>query len=613
MELTNRLGETESPYLREAARQPVHWQSYSEEVFRLAKELNRPILLDIGAVWCHWCHVMDNESYSDPGVAEIINEHFVPVKVDRDQMPDVDSRYQSAIGVLTGSGGWPLTGFLTSDGKVFFGGTYFPKNDMQGRQGLLTLLPQIAEVYSTKKNEVFKSAEEIFRRLKEYELQTIQSGELNEDIVRKIIDDARGRFDKGFGGFGSAPKFFNPTTLLLLSEEAMRQNDPDLKHLVEQTLDSIARGGVYDQLGGGFHRYSVDRYWHVPHFEKMLYDNALMLKVYLSGFQLSQKYLYGRVARQTADWIVTTMKSFDGPFFAHQDADVEPSDDGTYWTWTKKEMESILTEEERRIAELYFDIRERPNDTHEFPDRNVLRIAVEENELVETFKTSEEEATRLIWSANEKLLGARNQRKAPFIDKTILADRNGLAISALAEASVVLKERKYFQAAEEAAEFILDTMIESHGKVAHAFSGNSVQYQGLLDDNVYFGTALLDLFEVARNDIHLEAAEKIAEVLVTEFEDEDLGGFFDRPRNAGEDGLLAARRKPIEDTPTPSGNSGAAILFDRLFTITENKKYFEAADRTLKSFAGSVDKFGIYAANYGRALRFHFGVLKNVR
>lgn len=262
---------------------------------------------------------------------------------------------------------------------------------------------------------------------------------------------------------------------------------------------------------------------------------------------------------------------------------------------------------------MHFDIREVPNDTREFPDRNVLRAAVGEKEIAGASAFSEEDVVRLIAGAKKKLLGSRNRRKAPFIDRTIFADRNGLAISALVEASVILKERKYFQAAERAAEIIISKMVNVDGKVAHAFSGKAVLYQGLLDDNVYFGTALLDLFDVAKKDIHLEAAEKIAEVLVGEFEDINIGGFFDRPRDAGGEGLLATTKKPIEDAPTPSGNSGAAIFFDRLFTMTENKKYFLVADRTLKAFAGSVDKLGVYAANYGRALRFHLGLSKNVR
>jgi hypothetical protein len=647
MELRNQLSASESPYLREAARQPVHWQAYSDEVFRLAKELDRPILLDIGAVWCHWCHVMDNESYSDPAVAEIINNYFVPVKVDRDQMPDIDSRYQTVIGALTGAGGWPLTGFLTSDGGVFYGGTYFPKNDMQERQGTLELLPQIADVYAKRKDEVFRSADEISQRLKEYEFHNIRQGELNEEIIRKIIEDARAKFDDGVGGFGRSPKFFNPTALHLLAEEAFWQTlpgrgesallgdapeaqgqnaedpagrNPGPKEIVELTLDRIARGGVYDQLAGGFHRYSVDRYWHVPHFEKMLYDNALMLKAYLLGLQLSHKEAYATIARETADWIIGTMKSPEGAFCAHQDADIGEGDDGTYWTWTRRETEIALTKEENEAAESYFDIREIPNDTREFPDRNVLRIALDEKEMARNFKISEEKVLKLISGIRNRLLQSRNQRKPPFIDETIFADRNGLAISALVDASLSLKERKYFRAAECATDFILANMVDVEGKVAHAVSGRSsrsgersVLYQGLLDDNVYFGLALLDLFGAARNDVHIDAAEKIAHVLLKEFHDEITGGFFDRPAAAGEGGLLATTRKPIEDTPTPSGNSGAAVFFDRLFIITENKKYFEVADRTLKAFAGSADKLGIHAANYGRAVRFHLSSMKNVR
>ncbi len=613
MELRNRLADTESPYLKEAAQQPVHWQTYSDEVFRLAMELDRPVLLDIGAVWCHWCHVMDDESYSDPEVAELINEHFIPVKVDRDQMPDVDARYQSIIGALTGTGGWPLTGFLTPEGKVFFGGTYFPKFDTQGRQGMLTVLPQVAEVYARRRGDIFTSAEEISQRLRDYETTMLQSGELDEQIVEKIIDDARSRFDKKFGGFGSAPKFFNATFLRLLDDEVGRRDDSVLRSILENTLDGIASGGVYDQIGGGFHRYSVDRYWHVPHFEKMLYDNALMLEVYLHAYQITHKTLYARISRETADWIITTMKSSMGPFYAHQDADIGAHDDGTFWTWTKKEIESLLETDEREVVESHFDIREMPNDTPEFPERNVLRVAVAEKDIAKGTVKSVDAVERLISAAKRKLLESRAQRRSPFIDQTFLADRNGLAVSALVEASLSLRSVKYLQAAEDAVTFMLNNMIDQHGKVAHAFSGKSIVYEGLLDDQVFFGIALLDLFGVTRNDSHIAAAEKIGEVLLDEFEDKDAGGFFDRPRNSPGQGLLSMKRKPIEDAPTPSGNSGGAIFFDRMFGVTENREYFEIADRTLRTFAGAARTLGIFGGNYARAVRLHFNLMKNVR
>jgi uncharacterized protein len=611
MEFNNILGRSESPYLQEASHQPVHWQLFTDDVFRLARELDRPILLDIGAVWCHWCHVMDNESYSDAEVAAIINSRFVPVKVDRDQMPDVDARYQTAIGAMTGAGGWPLTGFLTPDGRAFYGGTYFPKNDMQGRPGLMSLLPEIADTYSKRREDVYKSAEEIEQYVKEFESRTAKSGALVEKIIQDIVKFAIEKADNEFGGFGTAPKFFNATALLLLAEEVDKSSDPALRRVVETTLDRIAQGGVYDQLGGGFHRYSVDRYWHVPHFEKMLYDNSLMLVVYLKAFEWSAKELYSETSRRTADWILETMRSPEGPFHAHEDADVGPNDDGSYWTWTEAEVRNSLNEEEFAVIAQYFDIRKSPNDTHELPDRNVLRVAVAPAEIGKELGKPESRITQLIASATRKMNEARSRRKSPFIDKTILADRNGLAISSLTEASLVLKERRYLDAAGKAADYILLKMTDERGRVAHAFAANVVTYDGLLDDQVYFGIALLDLFDVMRNDSHLDAAEKIAQTLLDDFEDKEGGGFFDRPASRKGNGILSSKKKPIDDAPTPSGNSGAAIFLDRLFTITENREYYDAADRTLRAFAGGADSFGIYVSNFGRALRLHLALRKN--
>ena len=613
MELRNRLNESESPYLKEAAHQPVHWQVYSEEAFKLAIELDRPILLDIGAVWCHWCHVMDNESYTDPQVAELINSLYVPVKVDRDQMPDIDSRYQSAVSAIIGAGGWPLTGFLTPDGLVFYGGTYFPKSDMQGKPGLISLLPQIAEVYAKRRDDVLKSADEMVRYLQEFESKTTRAGEIGEKIIDSVVKSAVDRFDPEFGGFGTSPKFFNATLLLLLAEEAGRTRDPNLRKAIDVSLDRMAQGGVYDQIGGGFHRYSVDRYWHVPHFEKMLYDNALLLSVYLKNHEITRNELHGDIARETAEWITEVMRSPQGAFFAHQDADVGPNDDGSYWTWTEKEVHAVLTEEEFNALSQYFDVRKLPEDIHGFPERNVLRVAVAPASIASDLGMPERELRILLESAKRKLKRARGQRNPPFIDGTIFADRNGLAISALVEASLALKDKKYLEAAYSAAEFILENMVDVKGEVAHAYSGGSVVYQGLLDDQVYFGIALLDLFDAMRNDEHLEAAEKIAQLLLEEYEDKESVGFFDRPSGRKGEGLLSSKKKPIDDTPTPSGNSGAAILFDRLFSITENRTYYAVAGRTLTAFAGSADTLGFYVGNYARALRLHFGLRRNVR
>lgn len=613
MELTNTLGQSKSQYLKEASRQPVNWQSYSDDVFHIAKELDRPILLDIGAVWCHWCHVMDNESYTDEQVAAIINQSFVPVKVDRDQMPDVDARYQTAVGALAGTGGWPLTVFLTPDGKAFYGGTYFPKNDVQGRPGLLTMLPQIAEVYQKQKSEVYKSADGLFQQLRDYERQTGQPGELSDDIVQAIVGDARSKMDDQFGGFGSMPKFFTATALQLLVETALKEKDHDLTSFLRLTLENMMHGGVYDELGGGFHRYSVDRYWHVPHFEKMLYDNALLVKAYLAASKLGDGTAYAGTARQIADWITGTMKSPEGPFYSHQDADVGTDDDGSYWTWTFRKVTETLSEQETKAVELYYDIRERPDDLPGSPEENVLRVAISVEDIARDLAIPADQVASLISSSRAKLLEAREKRTAPLIDRTFFADRNGLAISALVEASLELNARSYFGAAEEAANFILHHMINEKGRVAHAFSDGGIVYHGLLDDQVYFGTALLDLFDVMRHDSHLSTAEKIAQAVLDGFEDREGGGFFDRPHDSKGEGALSSKRKPIDDTPMPSGNSSAAIFFDKLFGITENREYFDVAERTLKAFAGSAGKFGIYGANYARALNLHFAVRRNLK
>lgn len=613
MQLENKLKNSSSPYLKEAADQPVHWQEYSDDVLKLASELDRPILLDIGAVWCHWCHVMDHESYSDPQLAELINRLFVPVKVDRDQMPDLDSRYQTAIGALTGTGGWPLTAFLTPDGSVFYGGTYFPRTDTQGRPGLLSLLPQIAEVFSKRRDDITKSAQEVYDQLKEYEVRSSVAGELSENIVKSIISDAKSRYDDKFGGFGTAPKFFNATTLQLLSEVAVAEGDQELDAIVKNTLENISRGGVYDQIGGGFHRYSVDRYWHVPHFEKMLYDNALMLKLYLRPLLTGNSMDRRRIARETADWISKSMASAAGPFYAHQDADIGADDDGSYWTWTREEFQRSLTPEEFRVMEQHFDVRKEPADIAGAPSRNVLRIALSVEDIAGLIGKSAKDVGDMVEQGRRKLIEERSRRMSPLIDTSIFADRNGLAISALVEASLELKTKSYLDAASRSADFILANMTSRKGKVAHAYSEGKVTYDGLLDDEIMFGTALLDLFDVMRSDNYIDSAQRIAEVLLDEFEDKQLGGFFDRPVGGDAGGLLANRKKPIEDIPTPSGNSAAAMLFDRLFTITDNRKYYEVAEKTLKAFAGSAPKLGIFAANYARALLLHLRLQKAVR
>lgn len=607
MELINRLRESDSPYLLEAADQPVKWQIFSDEAFKLARELNRPILLDIGASWCHWCHVMDSESYSDLEIASLINDMFVPIKVDRDLMPDVDARYQSAVGALTGTGGWPLTAFLTPEGKVFYGGTYFPKEDSHIRPGLKTLLIRVAEVFRERQEDVLKSAEEIFNNIKGYELQILQKGELNDTLINDILSDAKKKFDPEFGGFGSAPKFLNATILELLAEEAITTADNEMKKIIEKTMSSMAAGGVMDQLAGGFHRYSVDRYWRVPHFEKLLHDNALLVKAYLRGYELTKSKLFANVAEATARWMINTMRSPEGAFYGHQDSDVESGDDGSYWTWTVDEIREILKEDESRLIEMYFGIGADARDTPELPGRNVLKVAEGIDQIA--FKNGLEptEVAEKIETAKSKLFQARLRRKAPFIDKTIFADRNALAISALIDAAIVLHREDFFNAAEKATKFLIEKMITPDGDVLHSLGLSGLNHNGLLDDYALCGIALMDMFDVSREHDYLMFAENIAERILSNFSSTE-GGFLDRPRGSGDVGLLSIERRTIDDTPMPAGNAVAALLFDRLSTSNDNRNYLKVAGETLETFAGSARKMGIFAATYARAVKYHLRI-----
>ncbi|MGC8594770.1 MAG: thioredoxin domain-containing protein [Candidatus Kryptoniota bacterium] len=607
MEFKNKLGESDSPYLLEAANHPVKWQIFSDDAFKLAEQMNRPILLDIGAAWCHWCHVMDLECYTDPEVASIINDMFIPIKVDRDQMPDVDARYQAAVAALTGTGGWPLTAFLTPGGKVFYGGTYFPKEDRYGRPGLKTVLSRVAEVFRTRTDDVIRSAEEIYISIRNYELQTIEEGELSGDIIDEVLRDAVERFDAESGGFGTAPKFFNATALELLAEEAMTRGDDKLTEMVNITLSSMAAGGVMDQLAGGFHRYSVDRHWHVPHFEKLLQDNAMLIRAYLRGYELTGNDLFARVADYTGKWIISNLKSPEGAFYAHQDSDVEAGDDGSYWTWTLEEVRKVLNNDESDLIERYFGIRPDAKDTPELPGRNVLRVAEGADRIARSAELDIEEVLKKIETAKQKLLHARLQRKAPFIDRTLFTDRNALAISALIDAAAVLHNQQFFNAAEEATRFLIDKMIKPDGGVLHSLGTSGLTYGGLLDDYAFCGIALMDMFDLSREHDYLMFAERIADRLLTDFHSEG-GAFVDRPKKSGGAGLLSKGRISIEDAPTPSGNAVAALFLDRLYVTNDNARYFEAAENTLKVFSIAARKMGIFAATYARAVRNHLKI-----
>src|SRR5580704_16474331 len=396
---TNRLANSASPYLRSAAHQPVDWHEWGEEAFARARRENKPILLDIGAVWCHWCHVIDRESYENPEIAAMINNLYIPVKVDRDERPDVDSRYQSAISAISGQGGWPLTAFLTPDGKPFFGGTYFPPEDAMGRPGFKRILASIAEAFKTRRTEVDTSAVALEEAVAKSEVFRAARGEFDAGIVDAVVESALHLFDEHNGGFGQSPKFPHASAVDLLLERYQSTRDPHLLLVADRTLEAMASGGVYDQLGGGFHRYSVDERWCVPHFEKMTYDNSELLKNFLHGYQVTRKPLFRETAEGIISWVSDVLSDqARGGFYGSQDADQTLNDDGDYFTWTLAEVRSALSVEEARAAEIYYDV-DPHGEMHHNSAKNVLWVTAGPETIAAELKISEPDACLLLASA----------------------------------------------------------------------------------------------------------------------------------------------------------------------------------------------------------------------
>ncbi|MGZ7060817.1 MAG: thioredoxin domain-containing protein, partial [Candidatus Angelobacter sp.] len=435
----NQLHTASSSYLRSARHQPVHWHAWGEAAFARAQAENKPILLDIGAVWCHWCHVMDRESYEDAEIARIINENFIAVKVDRDERPDVDMRYQAAVTAISQQGGWPLTAFLTPDGKPYFGGTYFPRDERYGRPGFGRVLLTMAQVWRERRDEALESAASVMAAIEHNESFAARSADLNLALVDKIAASAVAQFDARNGGFGAQPKFPHPGILDLLLEVALHRGNQEAQEAFIVTLERMALGGVYDQLAGGFHRYSVDERWVVPHFEKMLYDNTELLRNYVHGFQSFVRADFRRTAEEIIGWLDAVMTDrVNGGFYASQDADINLDDDGDYFTWTLDEAREVLTADELAVASRYWDIGEL-GDMHHNPAKNVLHRKFTVEEIATQTGRSAEEAQGLIYSAKTKLLAARATRPTPFIDRTLYTGWNAMAVSAYFEAARVLR------------------------------------------------------------------------------------------------------------------------------------------------------------------------------
>ncbi len=556
----NRLAQEKSPYLLQHAHNPVDWYSWGPEAFEKAKKENKPIFLSIGYSTCHWCHVMERESFENEEIAKLMNEFFVNIKVDREERPDVDHIYMTAIQAMNGQGGWPLSVFLTPALEPFFGGTYFPPDRRYGRPGFPDVLREISRMWREEKQKIADWGTQISQALKD---PRDMSGEmLSVDALRQAYHAFKDMYDPEEGGFGGAPKFPRSETLSLLLRIYRRTGEQKALTMVTQTLDKMVRGGIYDHLGGGFHRYSTDAQWLVPHFEKMLYDNALLAKSYLEAYQVDHNEMWASVARETLDYVLRDMTSPEGAFYSAEDADSE-GEEGKFYVWTEKELEEILTPEE------FWKVRE------------VFQISPLHMNASTPWSVRYEAS---LSSAMQKLFNHRKKRIPPYKDDKILASWNGLMISSMAFAAQILGEKKYLEGAQKAALFVIKTLWD--GKVLkRRYRDGDVRYTGSLDDYAFVIQGLLDLYETDFNPYWLEIVQNMQVRVDEYFWDVSQGGYFSTDSS---DGTLLARMKEIYDGALPSGNSVEALNLLRLHAFTGNSDYEKKSEKLFQVFSKFV-------------------------
>lgn len=601
----NRLANATSPYLRSAAQQPVDWHEWGEEAFQLAKGQDKPILLDSGAVWCHWCHVIDRESYENPEIAKLINELYVPIKIDRDARPDIDRRYQEVISVISGQGGWPLTAFLTPDGHVIYGGTYFPPEDRHGMPGMKTVLTQVAETYRTKKADVLAQSKQLHEDLQRHAEQQLQPQALSRAVVNEVLERMRAEADLTHGGFGSAPKFPHAQTMELALWALAARRDETMRPIIKAMLDGMAKGGMRDQLGGAFHRYSTDALWRVPHFEVLLDVNAGLLHNYIHAYQALGDPFYQEVAVQLMGyWNRFLSDQASGGFYASQDADVSLEDDGDYWTWTVEEVAAVLTSEEAQLIRRYYDVGE-AGEMRENPQKNVLFIAQGPETMAKLTGLPVARVRQLLEQAQVKLFEARLQRKAPYIDQTLYVDWNGWIIRAYLDAYRAFGDAQAKAFALRTLERLWQTGFDPERGMCHSIVDGKPVAPGLLDDQAEMILALVDAFQLTQKSTYLEHAGQLMDLTLRRFGDAVRGGFFDVPEGHETLGTLTVRKKPFQDYAAPPGNGLAAIALDQLAALTGKASYREAAGQTLELFAGMVANYGTFASTLALALDLH--------
>jgi uncharacterized protein YyaL (SSP411 family) len=583
----NRLINEQSPYLRQHAHNPVDWYAWGPEALERAKAENKPIMLSIGYSACHWCHVMERESFENESIARLINENFIPIKVDREERPDLDQIYMDAVQMITGRGGWPLTMFLAPDGRPFFGGTYYPPEDRQGMPGFPRILLAVAQAYKQGAKEVVSNLEKLTEALGALTNYKPDGGDLAPGLAVAAARALGSHYDSINGGIGNAPKFPNTFVFSLFLRVHAAEGDEAMGEMVRHTLQKMARGGIYDQIGGGFHRYSVDERWLVPHFEKMLYDNALLARLYLDAGRALNEPEFLTIAREIFEYVLREMTSPEGGFYSAQDADSEGVE-GKFFVWTIDQLEEILGPELGAIAERYFNISAEGN----FEDANILHRTIDIADAARLFKMTEEEMASKISEIRKLLFAAREQRVKPGRDDKILVAWNAMMIGAFAEGYRVLHDTRYLEAARRAADFIMTKMWDDRALKRSSKDG-IVRHNAYLEDYAQLAGAMIDIYQAALGTDpdgaakYLEIARTLSDAVLERFLDREKGGFY---FTSDDHEQLITRSKAAFDGSTPSGNSAAVMTLLRLYGYTGEEQYRVEAERALRLFRDFIEK-----------------------
>jgi uncharacterized protein YyaL (SSP411 family) len=602
-EHANRLSQETSPYLLQHAHNPVDWYPWGAEAFNKAKSENKPILLSIGYSACHWCHVMERESFENEKIAALMNDLFVNIKVDREERPDLDEIYMNAVQMLTGRGGWPMTMFLTPDGKPFYGGTYFPPDDRQGMPGFPKILMGVSQAYRERPADVEKSVTQILAALQHMSESHQTERILPPGIIGDSSEKIARAYDSEHGGLGQAPKFPNAGVYELFLRHFHQSKSERYLEMVTHTLMKMAQGGIYDHLGGGFHRYSVDAKWLVPHFEKMLYDNAQMIRIYAQAYRITQEPLFKSVVDETVDYLLREMLHSEGGFYSTQDADSE-GEEGKFFVWTTEEINRFIGEEKAEIFCRIYDVSDEGN----FEGKNILHPILTIEQASKFFRMDRSEINALVADAKQKLFTEREKRIKPFRDEKIIAAWNGLTLSGLAEAIKVSNNPACVAAVKHTIEFIFSKMFRD-GFLLHTYKDGQAKLLGYLDDYAFVAMGLLDVYEAIFDRSALERSIQLTDIMLREFWDEKDGAFFYTGKSHEP---LISRTKPVFDGSIPSGNAMATQLLLRLFHITANDDYPKRAEKVLRSYYDAMESQPFGFAHMICALDFYLNKPKEV-